>query len=1147
MPDEHRWTRHAAGVLGHPDGHAIPASLTTWPPPGATPVEVASLYDALADLGYEYGPLFQGLHAAWRAGEDIYADVSLPDGADTTGYGIHPALLDAALHPGALTADGDAGQDETPAQIRLPFTWAGVTLHATGATALRVRLSLTGPDTITLAVADAAGAPVATIDSLTLRPLPAGQLAPVTSPLQAMMFQLDWTPGTAPAQAAPPADGSWAVLGGGEELAAVFPAAAAYPDLASLQLAITDGAAAPGMVLAPCPAPPAAALPGAAYTTTHQALALVQDWLADDRLISSHLVIMTCGAVATGPGEHIAGLATAPVWGLLRSAQTENPGHLTVLDTDEHDTSYRAIPAALAAGEPQIALRDGVLYTPRLARISPDGLLAPPPDTAAWRLESTAVGTLENLTLAASPAATAPLQAGQVRVAVRAAGLNFRDVLIALGMYPDASHAIIGGEGAGVIEETGPDVAGLTPGDRVMGLFPGSMAPLAVTDHRLLTSIPAGWTFAQAAAAPIVFLTAYYALTDLGRLQPGEKLLIHAATGGVGQAAIQLARYLGAEAFTTASPAKQHVLTAQGIDDAHIASSRTLDFEQHFTATTSGTGLDVVLNALAGDFTDASLRLLSPGGRFLDMGKTDIRDPADTATRHPGTTYQAFDLVRDAGPDRVQQMLTELRTLFANGTLHPLPITAYDIRDARRAFRYLSEARQIGKVILTLPTSANPEGTTLITGATGTLGALLARHLITTHSARHLLLASRHGPSAPGASDLETELTALGATITLAACDVADPGALAALIAAIPLEHPLTTVIHTAGVLDDGIIGALTPDRIDTVLRPKVDAAWNLHQQTRDLDLSGFVLFSSIAGTLGAPGQANYAAANTFLDALATDRLSQGLPATALAWGLWAQASGMTGQLSKADWTRLNRNGVLPMPSQQGLALFDATRTTERAIVVPARLDMAALRAQASSGTMSPLLHDLIRTPVHHTATSPAHTSASLTQQLVTLSPADQYRTLLDLVRANAATVLGHATPQAIDPDRAFKELGFDSLTAVELRNRLSTATGLRLPTTIIFDYPTPDELTKQLLAQIRPDETAAGAQILTELAGLEAAIATLSPDADLHTKVADRLQSLLRSLNGQDANGATANDSDLESVTDDDIFDILDNELETP
>jgi mycoketide-CoA synthase len=1146
--DEDRapWTCHATGTLSVPGQDTTPDTLTSWPPPGAVPVEVTGLYDTLADLGYRYGPLFQGLQAAWQHGDDTYAEVTLPQDTDTAGYGIHPALLDAALHPAALASTGQ----QDPGQIRLPFSWAGVTLHATGATALRVRLSPAGPDTITLAIADTAGTPVATIGSLTLRPADISQLTTATDPDRNTVFRLEWVTITGSAPVPPPGDGQsgpqWAVIGpGSQELAAALPAAASSPDLTALQQAMTDGAPAPRTVLAPFPARPGAALPAAAHETTCRALALVQGWLADDRLASSHLALITSGAVSTGPGEHVTDLAAAPVWGLLRSAQSENPGRFTLIDTDGRDTSRQALPAALAAarqaGEPQIALRDAALLAPRLARASSAGLLTPPPGTPAWRLDVTAKGTLENLTLAASPGATATLAPGQVRIAVRAAGLNFRDVLITLGMVAD--DRLPGGEGAGIVVETGPGVTALSPGDKVMGLISHGIGPVTITDHRLLTAIPAGWTYAQAATIPVTFLTAYYALTDLARLQPGDKLLIHAATGGVGMAAVQLARHLGAELFTTASPPKQHLLTAQGIDSAHIASTRTLDFEQHFTATTSGTGLDIVLNALAGDFTDASLRLLGPGGRFIEMGKTDIRDPAETAARHPGTTYQAFDMPQ-AGPDRIQQMLTDLTDLFAAGHLHPLPVTAYDIRQAPQAFRSLSQARHTGKLILTIPAPPDPAGTTLITGATGTLGTLIARHLATTHATTHLLLASRHGPQAPGATDLHTELTELGVTTTITACDTADPDALAALLAAIPASHPLTAVIHTAGILDDATITALTPERTDTVLRPKIDAAWNLHQQTRDLDLSAFTLFSSAAGTLGAPGQANYAAANTFLDALATHRHTHGLPATSLAWGLWAHDSGMTSHLTPADRTRLARNGFPPIPTPQALTLLDTTLTTPHPTLLLTPLNLTALRTQTP---LPPILGNLIHTTTRRTAaTRQPATPATLTQRLTGLPPTQQHHLLLDLITANTATVLGHTTPHDIEADRAFKDIGFDSLTAVELRNRLGEATGLRLPATLIFDYPTPNALTSHLLAQVSPDEVSADVRILTELADLEATIAEISPNADLLAKVTDRLQSLLGKWKDQDATRTTATEDNIESATDDDLFGILDSELGT-
>ncbi|MGC0421418.1 SDR family NAD(P)-dependent oxidoreductase [Embleya sp. AB8] len=360
-------------------------------------------------------------------------------------------------------------------------------------------------------------------------------------------------------------------------------------------------------------------------------------------------------------------------------------------------------------------------------------------------------------------------------------------------------------------------------------------------------------------------------------------------------------------------------------------------------------------------------------------------------------------------------------------------------------------------------------GTVLITGGTGTLGALFARHLVSHYGVTHLVLAGRRGPNAPGAAELAAELTASGATVTVAACDIADRDALAALLASIPAEHPLTGVLHAAGLLDDSVLEAMRPEQLERVLRPKVDAALHLHELTRGLDLSMFVLFSSVAGILGLPGQANYAAANTFLDTLAQHRAARGLPAVSLAWGLWAQGSGMTGHLADADLSRMRRAGLAALSSADGLALFDAALCAGTPLLVPARLDPAAIRAH---GAVPALLRGVVRERVHRAeagTTGPAAGGASLADTLARMPDADRAPALLDLVREHTAAVLAHGTPGTIAPDRTFKELGFDSLTAVELRNRLGTATGLRLRATLVFDYPTPSALAGRLGEALAP------------------------------------------------------------------------------
>ncbi|MCM3926170.1 MDR/SDR family oxidoreductase, partial [Frankia sp. AiPs1] len=572
--------------------------------------------------------------------------------------------------------------------------------------------------------------------------------------------------------------------------------------------------------------------------------------------------------------------------------------------------------------------------------------LALPADGSPWRL-GTSGGSPDDLRFEPFPAARAELDAGQVRVAVRAAGLNFRDVLTALGMVP--AGAPLGTEAAGVVLAVGSAVSGLAVGDRVFGLVPGAVGPVAVADARLLAPIPAGWSFAQAAGVPAVFTTAYHGLVELARVQPGERVLIHAATGGVGLAALQVARYLGAEVFTTASPGKWGALRARGVPAERIASSRTTDFEAQFAQVTGGKGVDVVLNSLTGPFLDASLRLLPRGGRFVEMGIADPRDPAAVAAAHPGVHYQAFELI-DMDPDRVRESMAGVLDLFARGELRPAPVTTWDVRSAPAAFRHFAQARQIGKVVLTLPASAaagpgpgeatdERSGTVLVTGGTGTLGAALARHLVTARGVRHLLLASRRGAQAPGAQQLAAELTELGAAVRIEACDAADRGALAELLASIDPAHPLTSVIHTAGLLDDGVLASLTPEKVEAVARPKVRAGWNLHELTADVDLSSFVLFSSASGLLGGAGQANYAAANAFLDALAARRRADGRPAVSLAWGLWESASGMTGHLGETDRARIARGGLVPMSVAEGMALFDAAVAADPPLLVPAPLD----------------------------------------------------------------------------------------------------------------------------------------------------------------------------------------------------------------
>ncbi len=1094
------WVLHAQGVLS-PGLPEPAADLSVWPPAGASVVDAGDAYEVLARRGYEYGQAFRGLRALWRRGREIFAEVTVGEGVTVRGFGIHPVVLDAALHAWGVADGGDA--------TMLPFSWQGVCLHAAGAPRVRVRIAPAGTAAVSVDLADGAGLPVLSVRELVVRPVSAQALSAALAAAAGGgggLFEVAWSP---------------AQLGRND---------------------LSDNA----VVWEPTPG--ADHVVRSVHTATHEALGVVQSWLAGDGGV---LVVLTHGAVGLA-GEDVTDLAGAAVWGLVRSAQAEHPGRVVLVDSD----GSIDVAEVIGSGEPQLVVRSGVVHAARLAAVGAGAVLELP--AGGWRLAAGGGGTLEDVAVA--PAGPVELAAGQVRLAVAAVGVNFRDVLVALGMYPGGGE--LGAEGAGVVVEVGPGVEGLAVGDAVLGLL-GVVGSEAVVDARLVTAVPAGWSLVQAAGMPVVFLTALYGLSVLASLKPGEKVLVHAATGGVGMAAVQLCRQWGAEVFATASRGKWDTLRAMGFDDAHIGDSRSLEFEEKFLAATDGAGVDVVLNSLAGEFLDASLRLLANGGRFIEMGKTDLRDPQRVAAEHRGVVYRAFDLM-EAGPDHIAAMLSELMGLFADGVLAPLPVKAFDVRCASAAYRFVSQARQVGKVVLTVPEGPGNAvlagsggglagGSVVITGGTGMAGSALAVHLVARYGVAHVVLVSRSGADAEGVAELVGELEGAGAQVSVVGCDVADRDAVAALIAQLPAQYPLKGIFHAAGVLDDGLIASLTPQRVDAVLRAKVDGAWNLHELTQHLDLSAFVMFSSMAGIVGTPGQGNYAAANSFLDGLAAYRRAHGLAGLSVAWGLWEQTSAMTQHLADRDKARMSRVGLAPLSTPRALQLFDDAMLADRTVLVAAHLDAAGLSA---SGVVPPLLRELVARPGRRLVadTDAAASMSGLVARLQGLSP-DQRRSLLvELVCTNAATVLGRSSA-GIDADVAFQDLGFDSLTAVELRNRLKIVTGLTLSPVLIFDYPTPTALAEHIdgllnsapiatgIPDSEPDRLARFNDIARELRTL-----VNQPDwtPDDKTHFSDRIQAILTDLTTAppDLDQALTFDDDITTATESQLFAILDEDF---
>nr|WP_260728699.1 type I polyketide synthase [Dactylosporangium roseum] len=1051
------WLRHASGTL---TAEPVPSSAPAggqWPPADAVPLDVSGLYADAAAAGYAYGPSFQGLRAAWRHGDDLLAEVVLPETAgEAPGHQLHPALLDAALHP-LLVDQRQSGE------LWLPFSWNGVTLHAVDATAVRVRLSGNGAR-VRLTIADTGGAPVLTADSVHLRRADPERFRGAVPGL----FVVEWVPVSDP-------------VGVGVD------------DVVVVEVGVVG-----------------------------EALGVVRGWLggSDGR----GLVLVTRGAVGGVPDPD-----GAAVWGLVRCAQLEHPGRFWLVDLEV------GVDVGVVAGcvvEPQVVVRGGRVLVPRLVRGGGCGELVGGVGERAWRLGVGGGGSLEDVLVVGCPEVLGPLGSGEVRIDVRAAGVNFRDVLVGLGVVSGVGG--IGGEGAGVVVEVGSGVSGLVVGDRVMGLFGGAFGPVVVADARSVVVVPEGWGFREAAGVVVAFLTAWYGLVELAGVRAGESVLVHAATGGVGRAAVQVARLLGATVFATASPGKQGLLVEMGFDEAHRASSRDVGFAAKFGS------VDVVLNCLAGELTDASLGLLGDGGRFVELGKTDIRVD-------PGVWYRAFDLMGDVAPERVASMLGLLRELFVAGRLRALPVQAWPLGRVREVLRLMSQARHVGKVVLDVPAVFDPEGTVLITGGTGVLGGLVAGHVVEVWGARHVVLVSRRGLGAPGAVEL---VGRLGGRVRVVAADVGDVGAVRAVVAGVDPGHPLTGVVHAAGVVDDGLVAGLTAERLAAVWRPKVDGVVALHAATVGQRLSFFTVFSSAAATSGSPGQANYAAANAYCDALMVRRRAAGLPGQSIGWGLWQSVSGITGGLSDTDRHRMRTSGMTPLSDEQGLALFDAAISHGAAHLVAADLDLAAL-AVTPAEAVPELLRELATGNVRRPATATAQTRpGDLAAQLAGMDAAERQSALLDVVRTQAATVLGHADLDAVRPETNFKDMGFDSLTAVELRNRLSAVTGLRLPAAMVFDYPDPVALAGHLDSRLSPEIPATPAavafdSVLEELAKLEGMLTAL-PGHGLDPRAVEaRLEALLGSWKAAHRHQDGGNVAErLETANADQVLEFIDSEL---
>jgi NADPH:quinone reductase-like Zn-dependent oxidoreductase/SAM-dependent methyltransferase len=844
--------------------------------------------------------------------------------------------------------------------------------------------------------------------------------------------------------------------------------------------------------------------------TLHLAQALIKaGWPAQS---VPRLWLITRRAQAVRASEELT-VAQAPAWGLGKTIGLEHPElHCTRIDVDQLD-SPQAIETLvhellLADAEDQIAYRDGVRHVARLAHPAVDQ-----PDRSSRRLEITVRGTFDNLVLAPlTRRAPAP---GEVEIEVQATGLNFKDVMNVLGMYP-GDPGLPGGECAGRIVAVGAGVDDLHVDDEVLALASGSFASFVTVPAVFVVRKPAALNFAEAAAVAIPFVTAHFTLNHLGRLQAGERVLIHAAAGGVGLAAVQLAQRAGAEIFATAgSLEKRAYLTSLGV--SHVTDSRSLDFAAEIMSLTGGRGVDMVLNSLAGEFTTKSLSVLAAGGRFLEIGKSDLLTAEQAAQLGRGIAYHIVDwgVTAQQDPALIRSMLLELVALIEAGELKPLPYRAFSIEQAVDAFRYMAQAKHIGKLVITQPSDVivRDNATYLITGGMGGLGLITARWLV-ERGARHIVLLGRRDPSDSVTSAI-AELEARGAQILVQQGDVSQLADVQRVLTHIQRElPPLRGIIHSAGVLDDGALVQQDWSRFITVLQPKVDGAWHLHQLTRLLPLDFFVLYSSVASLLGSAGQGNHAAANMFMDVLAHWRRAQGLPALSINWGAWSEVGAA---VERGVEQRIAAQGVGVISPEQGVRVLDylLNRQAIQTGVMP--IAWAKFAARFDADHILPFLSEMIA-QARWTASAvtqpkaieqqPAAQPTSDWLVRITSAPAAKQRSvMIDYVRGQAGRVLG-LDPTRVGERAPLSELGLDSLMAVELRNLLGTGLALprKLPATLVFDYPTIEAIGDYLLREVLPKPEPVTTAPVVEAARGEKTTAVIDAIEDLSDEEVDRL-----------------------------------------
>ena len=1065
------------------------------------PLEIADYYQSLSDRGLNYGVSFQGIKQIWQGETEALGYIQLPDRIETAdNYQLHPALLDACLQLIGAIAESQSGVYLPVGIESLVLTKPGIDCFWTHVTIKPTQNDL--QIQADLSLYDDNGAAVARITNLSLQYLSLESLRKLvdltpTKPdkIDDWLYEIEWEQKDLEATNIDHHKDTWIVFAESNEQTQQL-AASLSGTLVCLYSEIVETECDREYVVnchrledfqqlwetLDCNL--ASNLKIVYFATNQDAIADCQAIFCLMQSLAKANLNPTRLTIVTEQTQYKSVKNLSGVWGLGRTIMQEYPNlNCSLIDRDRNNTdSIQQLLPELQSfdGETQIAYHDGKRYVARLTR--KNNTLNNP-----FRLQLSDYGTLDNLTLAPQERKS-PLT-GEIEIEVAASGVNFRDVLNALGVlkeylqatgFADSTEVPFGGECAGVVVAVGAGVTNFKVGDEVIAAQAvGSLSSHVTVNAKFAIAKPEHLNYAEAATIPTTFLTAYYGLHYLAKIKPGDKILIHAAAGGVGQAAVQLAQQVGAEVYATASVGKWDFLKTSGVK--YVMNSRTLDFAEEVMQLTEGKGVDLILNSLNGDFIPKNLEILAPEGRFVEIGKVGVWSRKQVREKREDVTYFPFDLleVSNNDPDLIATLFAELRQQFVNRQLQPLPHKVFPIQQADDAFRYMAQAKHIGKVVISLPKSeriVKADGSYLITGGLGALGLQVANWLA-EEGAKSLILLGRSQPSesARGAID---KLEQQGVAVHIIQADITDYEALKTALTnlfprppvpqspslpilqspSLPIpQSPIRGIIHAAGILDDGLLKTLSWKRFQKVLQPKITGAWNLHLISEKLLLDWFVCFSSVVSVFGAAGQSNYAAANAFMDNLMSYRRSLGLPGTSINWSIWDEV-GMASRLTSQQQQNLTQQGLKAIAPKQGLKVLKQLiqQQTTQTIVFP--VDWTTfLDRQPNNPFFAKLKPQTTAKP----------TTSTFLQQLAQTAKSDRFEVLQCHIREQIAKVLGFSDPEDIDTQEKFADLGMDSLMAVEFKNSLQASLGDAVSLTAAFDYPTVELLTEYIAGEL--------------------------------------------------------------------------------